>query len=278
MLTHSASCCAQFFAFLFLAAGRRKSVRMPHQLKIDMDSTIVRIVIFANFYSYMKLLTIIIIATFWSLSTAAQTYEIGAFVGGSNFIGDVGSTNYIRPNKPVLGAILKWNRSPRHAFRFSALFTELEGDDSDSHENGRQERNLSFENSIIELSLGIEYTFWEFDMFKDRRANAPYLYTGITAFQHDNVILSAGELVRNGGMWDMAIPIVFGYKVALSYSATIALEGGIRYSFSDALDGSDPIGNNEGIRFGNLNNDDWYMFTGVTVSFAFGRKPCYCAF
>ncbi|MDX1317352.1 MAG: DUF6089 family protein, partial [Xanthomarina gelatinilytica] len=24
--------------------------------------------------------------------------------------------------------------------------------------------------------------------------------------------------------------------------------------------------------------NDWYMFTGVTLTYTFGRKPCYCVF
>lgn len=226
----------------------------------------------------MKNLTVFLIAILVSLSLNAQTYEIGGFVGGSNFIGDVGSTNYISPNKPAFGALLKWNRSDRHSFRFTAIFTELEGRDSESHEARRQTRDLSFENTIAELSLGLEYTFWEFDMFKNRSANAPYLYTGLTFFNHDNNVLRNGDLVRDGKDWDLAIPIILGYKLSIDSKIIIALEAGLRYSFTDALDGSDPIGNDDGIRFGNLSNDDYYLFTGITVSFAFGRRPCYCAF
>jgi len=27
-----------------------------------------------------------------------------------------------------------------------------------------------------------------------------------------------------------------------------------------------------------LNNNDWYTFSGVTVTYTFGRKPCYCSY
>lgn len=39
-------------------------------------------------------------------STIAQTYEVGPFIGGANYIGDVGSTSYINPNSLVAGAFL----------------------------------------------------------------------------------------------------------------------------------------------------------------------------
>jgi len=224
----------------------------------------------------MRYLTIVVIAIFWNIKSTAQTYEIGGYLGGSNFIGDVGSTTFISPNKPVLGAILKWNRSTRHSFRFTALFTQLEGDDTNSDESRRQSRGLDFTNNITELSLGLEYTFWEFDMFKDRNPNTPYLYTGFTYFNHEELNLSNGNLVSTGNAWDVAIPIVLGYKVAFDSNVVFAFEGGIRYTFTDNLDGSAP--GNDLLEFGNKNNDDWYMFTGITVSFTFGRRPCFCAF
>ncbi len=224
----------------------------------------------------MRYLTILVIAFFWNIQTNAQTYEVGAYLGGSNFIGDVGSTTYISPNAPVFGGIFKWNRSSRHSFRFTALFTGLKGDDENSSETRRQARGLEFSNSIKEFSLGLEYTFWEFDMFKDRNPHTPYLYTGFTYFNHEELNLSNGNLVSTGNAWDVAIPIVLGYKVAFNSNVVFALEGGIRYTFTDNLDGSAP--EDSLLAFGNKNNDDWYMFTGLTVSFTFGRRPCFCAF
>jgi hypothetical protein len=47
----------------------------------------------------------------------SQIHEVGVFLGGSNYIGDVGSTNHIAPNEPF-GILYKWNKSPRHAYRF----------------------------------------------------------------------------------------------------------------------------------------------------------------
>ena len=29
-------------------------------------------------------------------------------------------------------------------------------------------------------------------------------------------------------------------------------------------------------KFGNTNNKDWYVFTGFTLTYTFGNKPCYC--
>ena len=71
-----------------------------------------------------------------------------------------------------------------------------------------------------------------------------------------------------------------GYKAAISRQLILALDIGVRYSFSDDLDGSNS--NNEDVdpiyQFGNPNSNDWYTFTGFTLTYTFGRKPCYCNF
>ena len=46
----------------------------------------------------------------------SQYHEIGAIVGGANYIGDVGSSNYVFPENPAFGLIYKWNRTTRYSF------------------------------------------------------------------------------------------------------------------------------------------------------------------
>jgi hypothetical protein len=56
------------------------------------------------------------------------------------------------------------------------------------------------------------------------------------------------------------------------------MEIGARYTFTDNLDGSNPKNKNfETLKFGNLNSKDWYVFSGVTLTYTFGKNPCFCA-
>lgn len=226
------------------------------------------------------------------LSLQSQTYEIGVTVGGANYIGDIGKTNYINPNTLALGGIVKWNRSTRHAFRASFLYAKLEGDDAKSDITSRKERGYSFENSIKEASLGLEYTFWDYNVHSGKAISTPYLYTGLTAFIYDRSrILDKGYGIGMGdgnkdresiqNQIDIAIPMVLGYKARLSPNVFVGAEIGARYTFTDNLDGSNrgtKKNPNPAGQFGNINSDDWYVFTGITVTFAFGRLPCYCDF
>ncbi|PKA83292.1 hypothetical protein ATE92_1442 [Ulvibacter sp. MAR_2010_11] len=228
---------------------------------------------------YFTVLIFILTATFIGRS---QTYEIGGMLGGVNYIGDVGKTSYINPNSVAFGGIFKWNRSSRHSFRASVLVANIKGDDADSNESRRQERGYSFENSIQELSLGLEYTFWEFNMYSGQPVSTPYLYTGLTYFGYNALYKrQSDEIVKYDKAGAIAIPMVVGFKTTVGTKMVLGFEIGARYTFTDDLDGSNPVNelaDEEGLKFGNTNSDDWYVFTGVTLTFTFGRKPCYCNF
>ncbi|MFZ0489423.1 MAG: DUF6089 family protein [Salegentibacter sp.] len=232
----------------------------------------------------MRYLTAFVFMVIFAANSYSQTFEVGPYFGGANYIGDVGRTNYIYPNSLVVGGLAKWNRSSRHAIRFSILFADIKADDKNSNDNRRVERGYSFQNTIAEASLGIEFNFWEFDLH-DAGADqsTPYLYTGLTYFRADHMYLKggrAGTLTNEGSNWSFAIPIVFGYKESITKHIVGAMEIGARYTFTDNLDGSWPeeyFGNRKpDIEFGNTNTNDWYVFTGVNITFSFGRKPCYC--
>jgi hypothetical protein len=230
----------------------------------------------------MKYFAAVILLLTASFVGVSQTYEIGGILGGANVIGDVGKTSYIAPNTFAFGGIFKWNRSSRHSFRGSVLVANLEGDDLESHETRRQQRGYSFNNTVFETSVGLEYTFWEFNMYSGRPVSTPYLYTGLTWFWYDALYKrSDNSIVSYDGASTAAIPMVVGYKASLANRFVLAFEIGARYTFTDDLDGSFPVKgleDAENLRFGNTNNNDWYVFTGITFTVTFGRKPCYCNF
>jgi hypothetical protein len=69
--------------------------------------------------------------------------------------------------------------------------------------------------------------------------------------------------------------MTLGFKLRINDILILGAEVGARYTFTDNLDGSNPEGSNfEQFRFGNYLSDDWYVFSGITVTYTFGRKPC----
>ena len=208
----------------------------------------------------------------------AQINEIGVFLGGSNFIGDVGNTTYIAPEKLVFGVLYKWNKSPRHSYRFSYKQSALSGNDADSKEASRNKRGYNFKNNVKELSTGLEFNFFDFNLHESDPKITPYIFSGINYLRYNALYIDNGQTLKDKGSDSFAIPIILGIKSNISRDFVLAAEVGARYTFADDLDGSfpenDAYANN---RFGNLNNNDWYVFTGVTLTYTFGNKPCYCA-
>jgi hypothetical protein len=220
----------------------------------------------------------LLLCLFPFIATQAQIHEIGVFIGGSNFIGDVGSTTYISPNKPAFGLLYKWNKSPRHSYRFSYTQSKIAANDSDSKEVSRNQRGYHFENSVKEVSLGLEFNFFDFNLHDMKPKITPYVHSGISYFRHDELYVVSGQTKKEERSGSFAIPFNLGVKSNISRNFIIAAEVGARYTFTDNLDGSNPKDDNfKPLQFGNINNNDWYVFSGITLTYTFGNKPCYCA-
>lgn len=94
------------------------------------------------------------------------------------------------------------------------------------------------------------------------------------------------------------MPFGAGYKLRYKRNFMISAEVGFRYTQTDNLDLSfakegdftfynDPGLNQDDLlelnsniiksrQVGNMSNHDWYVFTGITLTYTFGRPPCYC--
>lgn len=209
------------------------------------------------------------------MATQAQIHEIGVFLGGSNYIGDVGLTTYIAPNKPAFGLLYKWNKSPRHSYRFSYTQSKITSNDLDSKEASRNQRGYRFENDLKEVSLGLEFNFFDFNLHESSTKITPYVASGLNYFLTKYTLTNAKADLTVEGRTErrksIAIPMIVGIKSKITPSFVLALETGARYTLTDNIDGSF---NQD---FGNINNNDWYVFSGVTLTYTFGDKACYCA-
>ena len=220
--------------------------------------------------------TVFLVCLLAAVSGTAQTYEVGVFAGGANVIGDVGRTNYVLPSGLAFGGIFKWNKSKRYAWRASVYRGEFTADDSKSSKPSREQRGYRVENSVMEYSVGLEFNFVEYNLHKLGPAFTPYLYTGVTYFRYDFNYIDAQQVQDiNQKDGSFAIPITVGAKLRLNQFLILGAEIGARYTFTDNLDASNPEGSNfEEFRFGNVLSEDWYVFSGFTLTYTFGRKPC----
>jgi len=213
------------------------------------------------------------------LNASAQIHEIGISVGGANHIGDVGPTDYVSPKDLGFGLQYRWNKSPRHSWRASYTYMGISGKDAKSDVGSRRARGLEFKNNIQELSLGLEFNFFEFDLHNDWFSFTPYVYTGLAGFKYDQTYFNNKDLqIKYGDGYSLAIPLHIGVKALINKRFVVSAEVGARYTFTDNLDGNNPKDQKYATyQFGNTLSKDWYVFTGVSVAYTFGKNPCYCA-
>ncbi|PCH76536.1 MAG: hypothetical protein COB98_05900 [Flavobacteriaceae bacterium] len=214
--------------------------------------------------------------TFLSLTyfSQAQIHEIGITLGGSNYIGDIGKESYIYPNNIAAGIVYKYNANPRIAWRGAFTYAQISANDADAKNSVRKNRGISFTNTIKELSLGLDFNFWEYDLSTVHKTASPYLIFEIAIFnaKRPQKETSPGKYSYQNH-YSFAIPFGIGYKTKLIHDFSIALELRGRYTFTDSLDY-----NHKEIKllsFGNPNNNDWYMFSTISFIYTFGRPPCY---
>lgn len=227
----------------------------------------------------IKYLNIALFAFIYSTSSA-QINEIGITVGASNTIGDIGPTKYVNPTDFGYGIQYRWNRSPRHSWRANYTYIPVSGKDIDSDMGLRKTRNLEFKNTLHEVSLGLEFNFFEFDLHNDWFALSPYIYTGLAGFTYKDSFYNNknNQVLSEDNTYGLAIPMTVGIKTLISKRIVLSAEVGFRYTFTDNIDGNAPTLTSTTVRpFGNTNSNDWYVFSGINISYTFGKNPCYCA-
>jgi len=209
----------------------------------------------------MKKCILFLICISFSSISLGQINEIGFFVGGSNYVGDIGRTHYIYPNQLAGGFIYKWNWNPRMALRGTFSYLPIANDDKDAN------------NTINEFAVGLEYNFYEYDISSPGKSATPYILIELASFQYKTAQnVAANGAITYANKTSFAIPFGVGYKSKLGGALAFAIEAKVRYTFEDDLDYT--TGEFPALDFGG-NGNDWYAFTGVSLVYTFGRPACY---
>lgn len=219
----------------------------------------------------MKKLFLIIVLIISTSTSYAQLFEGGLFLGGSNYIGDIGPDYYINPNFPAGGIIAKFNFTPRINFRGTLIATQINAKDIKADSDFRVGRGLSVKNNLIEASGGIEFNFFKYSMNQVGFSQTPYIIVQGTIASYAFVDPDTFESKRS---FNIMPSFGLGYKTRIAENFAVSFETSVRYTLKDNIDETS-VSN---IGTGNINSDDWYVFTGFTITYGFGRAGCYKGF
>jgi len=276
--------------------------------------------------------------------------EIGVMLGTSYYIGDL-NDQHLRLARPATAIQYKTNLNRRFAIRGGISAGELRGSDKlNNVDTAKFNRNLHFKSSIYELSGIIEFNFFPYETGNLRYPFTPYIFTGLSMFsfnpqarkfdtdtpfdndgnQTNNEWLDLQPLGTEGQyssqypekdpyqLIQFAIPIGIGLKASLGNRFSMAIEYGLRKTFTDYIDDvggtyaspqylfmenenaanlsdrsndlQNYIAANPGADIttwtGNTNRnranenlwDDWYYFAGLTLSYKIYTKPKVCQY
>jgi len=207
-------------------------------------------------YPMKKLVSCIWIGMLALTSTFAQRSEIGAFAGGSFYLGDLNPIGLFSQTQLALGGVYRYNLSTRWALRGNILWGTITADDA-KRENPR---NLSFRSRIGEFSVQAEINYLNYFTGSKNYRFSPYLFGGVAVFSFNPQAYYFDPVTHTGRWIDLAplstegqglaaypnkktysttqfsIPFGLGFKYSLNSTFSIGVEWGMRKTFTDYLD------------------------------------------
>lgn len=198
---------------------------------------------------------------------AQRNSDYGIYGGVSYYMGDINPGTLYYGSRPAVGFIYRYNLHPRHALRANIHYGSIRANDLDFDNDFQQARAESFSNSILELAAQFEFNFLPYTTTGKWWDYTPYFAVG------GGICLITGPSPE----YTPVIPFSVGLKVNIYKNTGLELEYGFRKTFYDNFDGL--IDNVNADHHTWTHNNDWYMFTGLTLTWKMfhnlGSCPAY---
>ncbi len=206
-----------------------------------------------TFGSYIVLLVLLPLLSFGQQQNNRSRSELGAFLGGSYYIGDLNPFGHFQNTHLSGGLLYRFNIDSRHCFRTNFTYGKVSAADANSKNDLLKNRNLSFESNIFELGAGFEFNYFPFQIGHERYKGTAYLLAELALFrmnpktEYNGSMVELQSLGTEGqgtsqnsksayGLTQLSLPLGVGAKFSLGKVASLSLEYGFRLSFTDYLD------------------------------------------
>ena len=207
----------------------------------------------------------------------SQNSEIGFLVGSSYYLGELNpSIQVANKFRPALGVFYRKNTSKRYALRFGLNYAKLSATDKFNSNELSQFRQLSFSTDLWEAYGLFEFNFIPYQINNYATSSfTPYVFIGVAAFWVSPSV--------EGGITDLqkedeiapSMPFGLGVKFNFVRNLGLAVEWGMRKTFTDQIDGLSET-YNSGYQLSNTQNKDWYSIVGITLNYKILTKSDHC--
>jgi hypothetical protein len=184
-----------------------------------------------------------------TLSSAQRGWEVGGWVGASNYFGDLNTSFNLKRPGLAGGGVFRFNFNERLCLKMSANYGYISADDKDSRNAFELRRNLNFQTNIFDGAGQFEFNFLPYNYFDKSQRFSPYLFAGLGVFNFN-------PQGKNNGTWydlrrlgtegqfpgeeyyttQMNLVYGGGFKIALSEVWSVNIELSARKLFTDYLD------------------------------------------
>lgn len=198
----------------------------------------------------------------------SQNFEAGLTLGLTTYNGDIDvvAQNLGSAMRPAIGLLGKYRLSNSLLVRGQILIGKLSGSEKNHPTAWRQERGLSFEAKLTEVSALLEYEV----VTKKRFTGFTFGGIGVTYFNPKTDFNLPNKYIddvnpdaqTNYKKITLAVPLGVGLKYSLPNEFYLSAEMGYRFVFTDYLDGISKVGNPD--------RKDTYYYSGLTLTKAFG--------
>jgi len=213
--------------------------------------------------------------------------EVGAGLGLTFYSGDVAPSPNIRNTRGGGEIFVRYNFNPALSARATLGGYVIAGIDENRDDPFQNVRSHSFATRMQDLSVVLEYNFFNFRGNQPYPKFSPYIFAGLGIMRGNIKIENAGFSNANGERVDFGsinaattIPFGVGIKFPFTEKFNIAFELRANKTFTDFIDGlgtapDDPVAStDERFMFGTVEGNDFYMYLGVSVAYRFVKLKC----
>lgn len=192
---------------------------------------------------YLAVLLIPMIALAGATSLRAQDAivqegEFGFGVGAGHYFGDLNTRARLNVPKIAATAFFRKNFGNYIALRIGASFAQLGySDQYNTHNKYMNQRNLSFNSKVWELSLQGDFNFFRFMPGEPQYSFTPYVTLGAGIFNYDPYAYLRGRkvLLRPLGTEGQGNAKYPDRKQYSSMAISIPFGGGVKYSLNERI-------------------------------------------
>lgn len=249
----------------------------------------------------------------FTVSQAQKGYELGPWIGVSNYFGDLNTNYRLVDLGPAAGFAGRYNFGHRLCAKASLNYGYVYASDKNSPNNFEKRRNLDFKSHIGDLTVTGEFNFLPYTHGSRLENFTPYMVAGFSVFYYNPYTFlddqrynlrplgTEGQRATNEyNFISSGITYGGGFKWDINYDYSINIEFTFRSLFTDYLDdvsalypsaakliaergaiaaelsdrsGEPKIGQ-EGRQRGDNTRNDQYNFLGISVMKYFGSVQC----